>query len=126
MIPFEAVLDGMTKYLDKNIYAGMNDWQEILARVAVSRVIGAPDAVKTSLINNNVLKTFCVIDADGNVDVERIASDFKREIDRKSSICVQIPAFGKYKFSSSDVDELTGYIMEAYNAKNKNAVRDDR
>lgn len=126
MIPFEAVLAGATKYLDKNIYAGMNDWQEVLARIAVSRVLGVPDKIKEFLIDNNILKTFCIIDDDGNVDVERIASDLKREIDRKSSICVQVPVFGKYKFSSSDVDELTGYIMEAYYAKNKNAVRDDR
>lgn len=122
MVSFENVLDGIVKYLDKNVYAEMNDWQEVLARIAISRVIGSEENIKASLIKNNILKTFCVVDTEGNIDIERIAADLKREIDRKASICVTIPVFGKYKFSSADVDELTGYIMEACNGENKNAL----
>lgn len=126
MVSFENVLAGIVKYLDQNIYAGMNDWQEVLARIAVSRVIESAENVKASLVKNNILKTFCVVDSEGNIDVERIAADLKREIDQKNSICVTIPVFGKYKFSSSDVNELTGYIMEACDGEDKNALRNDR
>jgi hypothetical protein len=49
---FERVIKGITKYLNNEIYAGMNDWQEMLARIAVSRMIGNTNNLKNALINN--------------------------------------------------------------------------
>ena len=110
-VPFEKVLDGIAKYIDSEIYAGMNDWQELLARVAVGRVFENREALKTSLVNNGVIRTFAVIDDDGMVDVDGLIRDIKREIERKGSLEIKIPIFGKMKFVPSDVDTLYNTIM---------------
>lgn len=103
---FEKVIEGLAQYLNDELYVGMNDVQEFAARVLIGRVINNQDVIKDSLVNNGFIRTFGVIDADGMVDVEGLARDIKREIERKEKISFDIPMFGKMTFRPSDVDVL--------------------
>ena len=103
---FEKVIDGMSKYINDEIYAGMNDLQEFAARVMVGRIISNQENVKNSLINNGFIRTFGIIDEEGMVDVDSLATDIKREVGRKEKITLNIPMFGKMTFKPSDVDVL--------------------
>lgn len=102
----DKVLDGIAKYIDDEMYSRMNDFQEFAARVLVGRVLENSEEIQDSLINNGYIRTFGIIDSDGMVDVEGLASDIKREISRKGKITFTIPMFGKMTFVPSDVDEL--------------------
>lgn len=106
MIEFNRVIDGILRYMNNNLYSGMNDWQEVLARVAVGRMVNNRENLKTSLMNNGIVKTFAVMDSEGNVDIESLARDFKKEIQNKGKLSIEIPLFGKICFSPEDVDEL--------------------
>ena len=106
MVEFSHVIDGIARYTNNHIYAGMNDWQEVLARIAVSRIIGNPEALKQNLMANGIIKTFAVMDSEGNVDLEPLMRDLKREIERKGKLSVNIPMFGKMSFVPADIDEL--------------------
>lgn len=103
---FEKVIEGISKYIDHEIYEGMNDWQEFAARVFVGRFIDNQDNIKQMLMNNGFLKTFAVMDSDGMVDVRSLICDIKRELTRKQKITFDIPLFGKYTFKPSDADVL--------------------
>jgi hypothetical protein len=103
---FEKVIDGLSKYINDEIYAGMNDLQEFAARVMVGRIINNRENVKEILINNGFIRTFGIIDAEGMVDVESLANDIKREIARKEKITFNVPMFGRMTFKPSDVDML--------------------
>jgi hypothetical protein len=109
---FEKVLMGITKYLNREIYSEMNDWQEVLARMAVSRVIGNAESLKKTLIENPFIKTFSIMDDEGNVDVEGVARDLKKQIADKGKLTITIPLFGVFTFVSEDVDKLHRTIME--------------
>lgn len=109
---FQKVINGILKYLNVKIYSGMNDWQELLARVAVSRMVANSNQLKDSLMNNAFFKTFAVIDSNGNVDVEGILRDVKAQISEKGKIVVALPMFGNFTFTPEDVDELHRYIQE--------------
>ena len=115
MVEFNRVIDGLFRYLNNNLFAKMNDWQEVLARIAVGRIIGNPEALKQSLMANGIVRTFAVMDSEGNVDLEPIMRDLKREIDRKGKLTVEIPMFGKMSFTAADIDEIyreiTGGIL---------------
>lgn len=115
MVSFEKVIDGLMRYLNKNLYANMNDWQEILARLAVGRIIGNPEELKKSLMGNGIVRTFAIMDSEGNVDLEPIMRDLKKEIERKGKLGIEIPMFGKLSFVASDIDEIyreiTGGIL---------------
>ena len=107
---FEKVIDGMSKYINDEIYAGMNDLQEFAARVIVGRIINNQENVKEMLINNGFIRTFGIIDTEGMVDVDSVASDIKREIARKEKITFNIPMFGRMTFKPTDVDMLYRHI----------------
>lgn len=106
MVNFNQVLDGLARYLNKNFYSNLNDFQEVIARIAVGRIIGNPESLKQSLSANGIVRTFAIMDSDGNVDLEPIMRDLKREIERKGKLTVEIPMFGKISFLPQDIDEI--------------------
>jgi hypothetical protein len=105
----ERVLNGVARYLDREIYAGMNDWQEILARIAVSRILD--NKAIENMMNNPYLKTFAIADADGNIDIDGLYRDLKRLVQAKGKVEIQLPIFGKFTFTESDVDCLYSNIV---------------
>ena len=109
---FEKVLKGIIKYLDSEIYSGMNDWQEVLARIAVSRIVGNSENLKYALANNAYIKTFGIMDESGMIDVEGLINDLKTQISQKEKLTISLPMFGKFTFTVSDVDKLHSIIME--------------
>lgn len=109
---FEKVLDGAVRFINENVIPGMNDWQEIAARIAIGRLYENQQSVLTFLQNNGIVRAFGVIDSEGDVDIDRLCTDLKREIQKKKKIQVAIPGFGKMSFDASDVDKLYNYIKE--------------
>lgn len=113
MIAFDKAVRGILKYLDREIYGGMNDWQEMVARLAIGRIFGDDNQLKTALMNNSFVRTFALMDENGNVDVDGLMRDIKRQIEAKGKLEFSIPMLGKFTFNTSDVDCLHRYIMEA-------------
>jgi hypothetical protein len=107
---FEKVIEGISKYIDNEIYSGMNELQEFTARVFIGRLLTNPELAKHSLINNGFIRTFGIVDEEGNIDVDTLAEDIKREVSRKGKITFSIPMFGKWTFEPSDVDVLRDTI----------------
>lgn len=103
---FGKVISGIVRYIDKEIYPGMSEWQELMARIAVSRILSNEDAIKTAISSNTFLRTFSIVGEDGNIDVDGLARDLKVEISKKGKLEIELPIFGKFKFSESDVDRL--------------------
>ena len=48
---FEKVLDGAVRFINENVIPGMNDWQEIAARIAIGRLYENQQSVLTFLQN---------------------------------------------------------------------------
>lgn len=115
---FEKVIEGVAQYINSNLYARMNDWQEFIARVFIGRFFENSEAMKEKLINNGFIRTFGVIDAEGHVEVAQLAKDMKREVARKGQLSFDIPMFGKMTFAPDDVNELfrtiTGEELTTY------------
>lgn len=110
MYEFEKTVDGILKYMNNELLDGMNETQKFIARVFMSRMINNEEKIKTLFINNGFIRTFGVITSDGMVDVEGLAKDIKREIERVGKITFDLPMFGKYTFTPSDVDVLYNTI----------------
>ncbi len=109
---FENVVLGINKYIDQEICSNLNDLQEIAARFVVGRLNDNAEKLKQYMMTNGFVKTLCVIDTDGMVDVDRLLQDLKKEIERKNSLPVQIPFIGKITFHASDVDVLYNLIAK--------------
>ena len=111
-MPFETVINGIMKYMDKEIFSAMNDWQEVLARIAVGRIAGNTSELKRALMENTFVKTFAIIDGNGNVDIASLLDDFRRQIQMKGKLDINIPMFGKFSFTPADIDKLQDFILE--------------
>ena len=109
---FENVVLGINKYIDQEICANLNDLQDFAARLVIGRLNDNADKLKQYLMNNGFVKTLCVIDSEGMIDVDRLLQDIRKEIERKNSLVVQIPFIGKLTFKSSDVDVLYNLIAK--------------
>lgn len=105
-VKFEAVLDGAAKFLDKEVYPGMNDWQQIIARMFVGRIFNSRETIKAAVVNNGFIRTFGIVDENGDVDIESLAIDLKNEMQRKEKLTFTIPLYGNLTFRPSDVDSL--------------------
>ena len=116
---FEKVIDGLSTYINNEIYSGMNDWQEFTARVMLGRFLNNQENVKDMIMNNGFIRTFGIVDSEGMVDLDSLVEDIKREITRKEKITFNIPIFGKYTFTPSDVDVLYYTITEKELSKNE-------
>lgn len=107
---FESVVDGLYRYIDHEIMTNMNDLQEIVARIAIGRVAENQEKIKQSLMSNGVIRSFGIMDSEGFVDVDSLARDLKREIDRKGKVSVSIPMIGRLTFNGQDIDTIKQYI----------------
>ena len=106
----ERVMNGVARYMDREIYSNMNDWQEVVARLAVSRLLGNRN-LENTLMNNAYIRTFAIVDSDGNVDVDGLYRDLKTLVQQKGKVEISLPIFGKYTFHETDVDNLYNCIM---------------
>lgn len=103
---FNKVVDGILKYIDAEVYSGMNDVQELAARVLIGRFVGNKENVKNMLIHNNFIRTFAIIDDEGMVELDSLMMDIRRELTKKEKITISIPMFGSMTFKPSDVNSL--------------------
>ena len=108
---FEKVVDGIAHYIDGELYGALNDWQEVIMRMAVGRVLGNKEFLKQRIAENPLLMSFVMLDDDGEMDADAFLADLKNAISRKGGLKVSIPLFGNMKFTESDVDVLKKYIM---------------
>lgn len=103
---FNKVVDGILKYIDAEVYSGMNDLQELAARVLIGRFVGNKENVKNMLIHNNFIRTFAIIDDEGMIELDSLMLDIRKELVKKQKITLSIPMFGSMTFTPSDVNSL--------------------
>lgn len=109
---FERVINGIVRFINSEMYKGMNDWQEMIARIAVARVVNNSENIKSALCNNGFVRTFAVIDENGIVDVDGLMRDIKSQFNHKEKISFSLPMFGTFTFTSDDIDKLHRMINE--------------
>ena len=108
---FDKVMNGIIKFLDKEILPDMNMWQDFTARIAIARIINNSNKIKSVILDNPFLKTFAIADEKGNIDVDGLINDIKTAMRDKGKLEFNIPMFGKFSFTESDADTLHSYIV---------------
>lgn len=109
---YDTVIQGIINYINKEILSTMADWQAMLARVAISRLLSNKDGLRAAITGNAFLQSMGIVSVDGMVDVDGLARDLKEQISLAGKLEIELPVFGRYVFSPEDVDILCKYIKE--------------
>lgn len=109
---YDTVIQGIINYINKEILSTMADWQAMLARVAISRLLSNKDGFRAAITGNAFLQSMGIVSVDGMVDVDGLVRDLKEQISLAGKLEIELPVFGKYVFFPEDVDTLCKYIKE--------------
>lgn len=113
MVPVNKIEHGIASYLDAELmpqFAG-NGIEKLIAGTAASLIIRKSGAIIGAYKDNPMVKTLGIMDDKGNVDIDTISEELKKNI-TKEGVKVPIPVIGTLTFHRDDVDKLYNYIMD--------------
>jgi hypothetical protein len=109
---FEKVITGIIRYIERNIYPNLNDWQEVIIGTAVDTLYESRADLYNLIQKNYAYKMLLGMDRDGNIDIDSLAKKLKNKIEKKGKVDVALPMKIKLTFTSSDIDDILAVIKE--------------
>lgn len=111
-VHINKALPRLAKFIRKEMYPAMVEWQEFIANVAISGILDDVDKLATQITSNIALKTILCIDEEGNIDLDRLISRIEGEMAQRGKLKIAIPLMPKYTFTAKDVENLKRFLQE--------------
>lgn len=111
MVSIDRIQTGIARYLDTEMLPKMSGANKWIAGAAASAYIAEAPALLRKLNDNKAIAALNLIDAAGNVDVEKIYQHLKPAA-AKCPAVVTLPIVGTLTFTEQDVDSLYSHIMQ--------------
>ena len=109
MVPYNQVVNGVTKYIDSEIVSKLTGWQRWAIGAGLGVAVSRGSHIMEQMRSMPLVKMLNIIDGD-MVDVETIYSELRKQAERES-INVALPAVGTVTFTRDDVEKVYSYIM---------------
>lgn len=111
MISLDQAMRGAQRFAEQEVLPHLPTAQGIGAGIALTLIMDGNRDKLLALRDNAAVQMMGVMDADGNVDIDRLYNAARaRFADKK--LPVRIPLLGELKFDVSDVDKLYRYLQE--------------
>jgi hypothetical protein len=107
---YNKVIEGLIRYVDDEILPKMNDNQQTGYVIACE--ILQDDTTKEKLSGNMLIRSFLSMDKSGDINVDRLFNHLKASVQRKGSLVLNVPLYGKMTFVESDIDKIYNIIKE--------------
>lgn len=113
MVSINKIEQGIAAYLDSEIMPQLQNssLEKVIAGTATSLAIRKSGKILASYKNNKIVQMLEIMDSEGNVDVDILAEELKKNIPTEG-LKVEVPLIGTMTFHKSDVDKLHEYINE--------------
>lgn len=105
MATLAQVKTGAATYIESEIISKIGGWQKWVAGAAVSMALNRADAIYETLRQNPAVGMLGIIDDSGNIDIDTLYAEFKRQAQR-GPISFDVPMIGKLTLNESDVDKI--------------------
>jgi hypothetical protein len=105
MATLAQVKAGAAAYIEQEIIAKIGGWQKWVAGAAVSMALNRADSIFEALRQNPAVQILGIVDGDGNIDVDALYAEFKRQAQR-GAVSFDVPMIGKLTLNESDVDKI--------------------
>lgn len=109
MATLAQVKTGAAAYIEQEIIAKIGGWQKWVAGAAASMALNRADAIFETLRQNPAVQLLGIVDGDGNIDLDALYAEFKRQAQR-GPVSFDVPMIGKLTLNEGDVDKIYNSI----------------
>lgn len=111
MVTIKKIEQGVAAYLDSELIPKLpsTGLEKVLAGTALSLAIRRSGTIIAGYKDNKVVQMLGIMDTEGNVDVDVLAEELKKNIPSEG-VRVDVPVIGALTFHKDDVDKLYEYI----------------
>lgn len=110
MVPYNQVVNGITKYIDNEIVPKVEGLSKLAVGIMLASAVKRGDGIVAQMKAIPFVKMLGIVDDDNRVDVETIYEELKKQVSREP-ISMALPGVGKVSFTHEDVDKLYAHIM---------------
>ena len=110
MIPYNQVVNGVTKYIDSEILPKVDGWSKIAVGIVLAGAVKKGDAVVEQIKTIPIVKMIGIVDEENRVDIEVIYEELKKQVSVEP-LRMELPGVGKVTFTCEDVDKLYSHIV---------------
>lgn len=110
MIPYNQVVNGVTKYIDNEIIPKVEGLSKIAVGIVLASAVKRGDVIVEKIKAIPVVKMIGIVDDENRVDIETIYEELKKQVS-KEPISMVLPGVGRVTFTRDDVDKLYSHIM---------------
>lgn len=103
------VITGLERYIDNEIYNGMNENQQTIYLLAVGAL---QENAMDVLGSNAILRSMLSISREGDVDLDRLHKLLQVAVRKREKLTLNIPMFGKMTFNEADISNMIRTIKE--------------
>ena len=112
MVTIDQAMRGAAKFADNEIIPHLPVGKGIGTGIALALIMDGGKARLLKLRENPAVQMMGIMDAEGNIDLDRLYNAARTQVDGKK-IPLTIPVIGELRFDVNDVDRLYKYIQEA-------------
>lgn len=114
MVAINKIEKGVAAYLDGELMPKLpsSGLERVLTGTALSLAIRRSGTIIAGYKDNKAVQMLGIMDANGNVDVDALAEELKKNIPTEG-VKVDVPIIGALTFHKDDVDKLYEYIIES-------------
>ena len=110
MYSYSKVMDGLAKYVDQEIVNKIPGWKRGVVGSGLGMMLSNTDNIYKELKNNEFVKLLNLMDEQGNVNVEALYKELKKQA-QKSSATIELPMIGSFVLNEQDVEKLYNFIV---------------
>lgn len=110
MITKEQFVNGLITYLDREVIPQLPTSGKWYVGTVAFLATTKTDIIFSQLQNTPMVKMLGIIDQEGLIDVDALATALKQSAEKYGKLQIIFPILGTMTFSSTDVDKLRTYM----------------
>lgn len=113
MATMTQVKTGLVRFVDSDILPHLSGAKKIGLGIYVALAANNLEARVYQHVNHPAVSMLDVIDANGNVDIDKVYQAAAPMFNGGQKVPVQIPLIGEYNMDMTDLEKIYRYIKEA-------------